>query len=159
MFMKTDRFLTGILIGIGILIVLALALFFLRREAVDYRVEDSPDSIVHNYILAIERQDYERAYRYLAETDVKPSYSAFRVAFTQGQIDPGRSIATVGETEIFDGEAIVGLTISRGGYGLFESPYRDMQSALLVRQDGEWKLTQAPWPYWGWDWSTPAKIN
>jgi hypothetical protein len=73
MFMKTDRFLTGILIGIGVLIVLALALFFLRREAVDYRVEDSPDSIVHNYILAIERQDYERAYRYLAETDVKPS--------------------------------------------------------------------------------------
>jgi ABC-type amino acid transport substrate-binding protein len=155
--MKTDRFLTGILVGIGVLIVIALALFFLRREQTDYRVEDAPDAVAHNYILALERQDYERAYSYLADTETKPSYSAFRIAFTQGQIDTGRSIASIGETETFDDEAIVGLTITRGSSGLFSDPYRDTQSVLLVRQNGDWKITQAPWPYWGWDWSYPQK--
>jgi ABC-type amino acid transport substrate-binding protein len=157
--MKTDRFLTGILIGIGVLIVLALALFFLRREQVDYRAEDAPDGVVHNYILAIERQDYERAYSYLADRENKPSYSAFRAAFIQKQIDPGRSIATIGETEIFDDEAVVGITITRGGYGLFADPYSDVQSVLLVRQNDTWKIEQAPWPYWGWDWFVPQKLT
>jgi ABC-type amino acid transport substrate-binding protein len=155
--MKTDRFLTGILIGIGVLIVLSLALFFLRQETVDYLPEDTPEGIVHNYVLAIERQDYERAYSYLAESETKPTYNAFRMAFIQKQVDPGRAIADVGKAEIFDDEAVVGLTITQGQFGLFSDPYRDTQSALLVRQDDAWKIYQAPWPYWGWDWSTPQK--
>jgi hypothetical protein len=154
--MKTDRFLTGILIGIGVLVVLALALFFLRRETVDYRTDDTPTGVVHNYVLAIERQDYERAYHYLADTETKPSYSTFRVAFTQ-ELSAGTTMATAGEAEIINDEAIVGLTITRPGYGLFADPYRDQQSVLLVRQNGEWKIRQAPWPYWGWDWSPAPK--
>jgi len=154
--MKTDRFLTGILIGIGVLIALSLALFFLRRETVEYRTDDAPENVVHNYVLAIERQDYERAYQYLAEMETKPSYSAFRLAFSQ-ELSAGRVSAAVSGTEIIGDEAIVNLTITRSGYGLFADPYREQQSVLLTRQNGEWKIRQAPWPYWGWDWSAPQK--
>jgi hypothetical protein len=34
--MKQDKFLTGILIGIGVLIVIALALFFTRKDTKQY---------------------------------------------------------------------------------------------------------------------------
>jgi hypothetical protein len=155
--MRTDRFLTGILIGIGVLIVLALGLFFSRQESTDYRPEDTPEGVVHNFILAIERQEYERAYSYLAETDTKPSYAVFRSAFLQNRLDPRGAVAAAGEAEIFDNEAIVSLTVTRGQSGLFADPYRDMQSVLMVQQDGEWKIQQAPWPYWDWDWSIPQR--
>jgi len=42
--MKQDKFLTGILIGIGALILLALALFFLRKDGRNnYVAEDTPE--------------------------------------------------------------------------------------------------------------------
>ena len=40
--MKQDKFLTGILIGIGALILLALGLFFLRQDKRDYVAETIP---------------------------------------------------------------------------------------------------------------------
>jgi hypothetical protein len=153
--MKPDRFLTGILIGIGVLIVLALALFFVQRERVDYMAEDTPAGVVHNYVRAIEQQDYERAYSYLADTETKPSYSAFRITLTQ-DFAGNRATAAVEDAEVFDNEAIVGLIIVRPGYGLFAQPYQERQTVLLVRQNEAWKITRAPWPYWGWDWS-PVK--
>jgi hypothetical protein len=153
--MKPDRFLTGILVGIGVLIMLALALFFVQRERVEYQDEDTPAGVVHNYVLAIEQQDYERAYTYVAESETKPSYSAFRITFNQ-DFSANRPTAAVEDAEVFNNEAIVSLIIVRPGYGLFSQPYQERQSVLLVRQNDAWKIYQAPWPYWGWDWS-PVK--
>jgi len=39
--MKQDRFLTGILIGIGVLIVIALFVFFTRKDTQTYIPEDA----------------------------------------------------------------------------------------------------------------------
>ncbi|HET7142506.1 MAG TPA: hypothetical protein VFI68_00685, partial [Anaerolineales bacterium] len=60
--MKQDRFLTGILIGIGVLILLALALFFARKDTKEYKAGDSPDAAVFNYVLAVTNKDYKKAY-------------------------------------------------------------------------------------------------
>ena len=40
--MKQDKFLTGILIGIGVLILLALGLFFTRQDKRDYMAGYKP---------------------------------------------------------------------------------------------------------------------
>ena len=65
--MKQDRFLVGILIFIGLLVVAALALFFIRKDTQVYAADDTPDHIVPNYVLAVQKQDFQRAYNYLAD--------------------------------------------------------------------------------------------
>ena len=62
--MKNDRFLLGILIGIGLLVALALGLYFLRQEGPAYREDQTPAGVVHNYITAVQLGDYERALEY-----------------------------------------------------------------------------------------------
>ncbi len=59
--MKQDRFLTGILIGIAVLIVIALAFFFSRQNTQTYVSEDTTDGVVNNYVLALLNKDYPKA--------------------------------------------------------------------------------------------------
>ena len=70
--MKQDCFLTGILIGIGVLIVAALVVFFTRQSQPTYSGQNTPDGVVHDYVLAILNKDYPKAYGYLADLDHKP---------------------------------------------------------------------------------------
>ena len=67
--MKQDRFLTGILVGIAVLVATALVVFFIRQDTQSYVAEDAPEGVVHNYVLAVLNDDYEKAYGYLAELD------------------------------------------------------------------------------------------
>lgn len=60
-----DKFLVAIVVGAGLLIVAAFAIMLLRPKA-EYHSEDSPEGIAHNYLLAVQKGDYERAYGYLA---------------------------------------------------------------------------------------------
>jgi hypothetical protein len=62
---STDRFLIGFVVAIIVLVVVALAVAFNRPEAT-YQAEDSPEGVAHNYLLALQREDYERAYDYLS---------------------------------------------------------------------------------------------
>ena len=81
--MKNDRFLIGILIGVGLLAVLALGVFLVRQGSQAYAPEDTPAGVVNNYILAASRGDYVRAYSYLAQlnTQTLPTMAAFQASF------------------------------------------------------------------------------
>lgn len=153
--MKNDRFLLAILIGIGLLVALALGLFFLRQEQATYLPDDSPKNVVHNYVTAIQLGDYEQAYTYLADKDNKPTFVVFRQAFLT-MLDPQNTSLQVGETfDLTVGEASVGVSILRSNNGLFSSTYREQQNVLLTLQDSGWKITSGPYPYWNWDWYQP----
>jgi len=159
--MKNDRFLTGILVGIGILVVLALALFFTRHDQQEYMTEESPQGVAHNYALAVFKGDYEKAYSYLGEADNKPSYTAFRQAFLNHSIDPGNAGMEIGATEVNGDEAYVTIHIIYNPSDPFSSDYRNTEIALLELQDGAWKLMQMPYIFWGYDWyiSTPQPVK
>ncbi|HEX7555256.1 MAG TPA: hypothetical protein VF338_01435, partial [Leptolinea sp.] len=75
--MKQDRFLVGILIGIGVLVIVALSLFFIRRGAFQYTDDTTPEGTIRNYMLALQKRDFEKAYSYLAEGEFKPDFNAF----------------------------------------------------------------------------------
>ncbi len=156
--MKQDRFLTAILVGILLLVVLALALFFARRGAETYQPEDTPQGVVHNYLLALSRGEYERAYGYLADDPGKPSYVDFR----RWLADSGR-FDNVGvnivETEIrADEQAFITLRLLYTSSDPFSGTYEDTGLAVLERQQGQWKLLQMPYQFWGYDWYTPETI-
>ncbi|MBE0671384.1 MAG: hypothetical protein IH588_12405, partial [Anaerolineales bacterium] len=109
--MKQDKFLTGILIGIGILILLALGLFFTRQEKREYIADNAPDGVVHNYVLAILNKDYQKAYGYLADLEHKPTYEEFRQSFFNGMVNPGDIGVDVGAVDINNDEAVVTLAV------------------------------------------------
>ena len=150
--MKQDRFLTGILVGIAILVVVALAVFFIRRDAQYYVAEDAPEGVVHNYVLALLNADYEKAYGYLADLDNKPAYEDFRDAFLTGVVNPTNSAVDIGQSEISGETAFVEVALIYNPSDPFSTGYRDVQRALLVQQDGAWKLSSMP-TYYFWDFS------
>lgn len=150
--MKQDRFLIGILVGIGVLIIIALALFFSRRDQQEYVADDAPEGVVRNYALAVFREDYERAYSYLADAENKPTYSEFRQAFFNSYVNPDNAGLELGETEIAGDEAFVTVYLIYNPSDPFSSGYRGTETARLERQNGEWKLLQMPYNFWSYDW-------
>lgn len=150
--MKQDRFLIGILIGIGVLVVAALAIFFTRGDTQTYVSEDVPEGVTHNYVVAILNKDYEKAYTYLAELDNKPTYEQFRDAFIKGIINPDNAAVDIGSSEITGDTASVEVALIYNPGDPFSTDYRDMQHAVLVNQSGAWKLSSMP-TYYFWDYS------
>ena len=150
--MKQDRFLTGILVGIAVLVVIALAVFFIRKDNQSYIAEDVPEGVVHNYVLAALNGDYEKAYSYLADLDNKPTYEQFRNAFIQGIVNPNNSAVDVGNSEISGDTASVEVALIYNPSDPFSTGYRDVQRAVLVKEDGAWKLSSMP-TYYYWDYS------
>jgi hypothetical protein len=150
--MKQDRFLTGILIGIAVLVVVALVVFFLRQGSQSYISEEAPEGVVHNYVLAALNDDYEKAYGYLAELDNKPTYEQFRDAFIQGVVNPNNSAVDIGNSEISDDTASVEVALIYNPSDPFSTGYRDVQRAILIKQNGAWKLSSMP-GYYFWDYS------
>ena len=150
--MKKDRFLTGILIGIGVLVVAALAVFFTRRDTQTYVSEDTPEGVTHNYVVAVLNKDYEKAYAYLAELDNKPTYEQFRDAFIKGAVNPNNAAVDIGGSEITGDTASVEIALIYNPTDPFSTEYRDVQHALLVKQGGAWKLSSMP-TYYFWDYN------
>jgi hypothetical protein len=150
--MKQDRFLTGILIGIGVLVIAALAVFFTRKDTQTYIADDSPKGVVHNYVVAVLEKDYEKAYSYLAELDNKPGYDDFRQAFLNGSVNPQNSAVDIGAAEINEDEAFVEVALVYSPSDPFSTGYRDIQRAGLVNQNGAWKISSMP-TYYFWDYN------
>jgi hypothetical protein len=150
--MKQDRFLTGILIGIAVLVVIALTVFFIRKDSQSYISEAAPEGVVHNYVLAVLNGDYEKAYGYLADLENKPAYEEFRDAFVKGIVNPNNSAVDIGESEVNNDTASVEVAMIYNPSDPFSTGYRDMQRAILVKQDGEWKLSSMP-GYYFWEYS------
>jgi hypothetical protein len=148
--MKQDRFLTGILIGIAVLVVVALAVFFLRRGSQTYVSEEVPEGVVHNYVLAVLNGNYEKAYGYLADLENKPTYEQFRDAFLKGVVNPNNSAVDIGQSEVNDDTASVEIALIYNPSDPFSTGYRDVQRAVLVRQGGAWRISSMPC-YYFWD--------
>lgn len=154
--MKRDRFLLGILVGIGVMVVAALILFFSRQGHSSYGDDSTPAGALQNYLLAVQKQDYARAYTYLPESPNKPTLLAFEQPFMSYQSqEVANSSVEIGQTfeDAQTASATVQLSILMGNQGLFGSQPRAMISASLTRQNGAWKVISAPYPY---AWQEPA---
>ncbi len=155
--MKQDRFLTGILIGIAVLVLLALAVFFIRKDELVYVDESTPQGVIQNYIVAVQKRDYEKAYSYLADLEYKPGYQQFRDTFFNGMVSPAGVGVEILETEMSDDLATVGLSIIYNQRDPFGGSSRYLDYARLVRQNGAWKIKQLPGGnFWAYDWYLPT---
>jgi hypothetical protein len=150
--MKNDRFLNGIITGIGVLILIALVLFFIRQQQAEYREDDSPQGVVHNYILGLIQHDYERAYSYLANKTEKPDLAQFQLELTRSENEIKRVSVTIGEVFLSGDTATVSLNMSQSyGSPITRSSWY-AETAQLIRENGDWKIVSMPYPLWSWNW-------
>jgi hypothetical protein len=157
----SDRMLVGIVSGIVLLVVAALVLTLTRPPA-EYQPEDSPAGVVHNYLLALQDEDYERAYRYLASSlKCRPSSAAElsddvrRNSYLFGSPSEGRSWA-VEDTTQRGTRATVEVAETRFRQrGLFESgqTFSRFEVALVLEEDG-WRIVEADRYFNRWSWSS-----
>ena len=157
--MKQDRFLMGILIFIGLLVVTALVLFLVHNQPPAYGPEDTPKGVLYNYAVALQLHDYQRAFSYLAEKDNKPTYDTFHQAFMSKQLDTSNTALQIGDVQTLqNGEAWVNVSVEYAGSGVFNNSWASAGQAVLEPQNGTWKITALPNPYWGWDWYQPTPV-
>ncbi len=155
--MKQDRFLTGILVGIGVLIVAALVVFFTRQNQPSYSGQDTPDGVVHDYVLAVLNKDYQKAYGYLADLDNKPTFAQFRQAFAVGKMNPGDTGIKIGTVSTTGDDATVEVSMVYAASDPFSSGYSNVGTAQLIRQGGVWKISSMPtYNIWDYSWYQPG---
>lgn len=150
--MKQDRFLMVILGFIGLLVVTAVVLFFVRQEPQEYGAEDTPEGVLRNYILALQKGDYQRAYGYLQDADNKPDFATFQQSFLKYELNVDPTGVQLGEVVISGENARVDVTIIHTSNDPFNRTWDETATAMLVLQSGEWRILSMSYPYWGWDW-------
>ncbi|MBP1693495.1 MAG: hypothetical protein H6Q37_1378 [Chloroflexi bacterium] len=151
--MKQDRFLLILLAAVTVLVGVAIILFFLRRGGQNYGAEDSPAGIVRNYVLAIQKGDYERAYAYLADDQNRLNYESFQNDLLGLRQELGNISVQIGETEQTGQKALVALTVIHSASSPFADVWRDNTSAILTQDaQGVWKIARMPYPIWGPGW-------
>lgn len=148
-----DKFLIGIVAGILLLIVVAFVVVLARPQP-EYRNDDSPEAVVHNYLLALRLGDYERAREYLsprlkgypkdaeALADDVDEHSRLRFDNRDVTLDT-QSAVIRGNTA-----TVEVLESSFTGGGLFDSGNYNRRFDMKLRQEnGEWKLVDGD-NYW-----------
>ena len=154
--MKQDKFLIGIISGIVILVAIALLVFFTRQEVVkEYQAEDQPRGVVFNYLLALDRGEFEKAYGYVSEIPGKPSLAQFRQIMAMNKSQFITNAVDVTEQSI-DGEmAYVYMVTTMPGGGLFNEGYKTTENATLELVGGSWRIISMPYLYWSYEWNQP----
>ena len=159
---KTDRFLIGLVIGIIALVIIAFVVTLLRPEA-DYQSDDTPEGVTHNYLLALQRDDYERAYGYLSEN--LPNYPATIDEFARDiknyrwdfRLNENVTLQVQSTREIGNRTYVTVDENRFSGGGLFNSnQYLSQFEIELVQESGGWKIIDGD-SYLAYCWTDPDR--
>lgn len=153
----TDKVLIGIVAGIILLIILALVMT-LSKPAPEYQVDNTPEGVAHNYLLALQKEEYERAYSYLSPklSGYPPTLDRFTIQVSRNswsfRLTEGVTLS-VESAKITGNTAIVTVHESRFREGdLFDSGQTSNTFNMNLRfENGEWKIYGSPY-YFVWCW-------
>ena len=154
---STDKVLIGIVAGIILLIVVAFVAALAKPEPA-YQAEDTPEGVAHNYLLALQKEEYGRAYGYLSpsikgypaslEKFVKHIHSnswRFRLdthttlSVESAKVTANDATVTVRETRFREGD-------------LFDSGQSTSSFKMVLHlEGGEWKIVHSDY-YFAWCW-------
>jgi hypothetical protein len=154
---SSDRFLAGIVAGVLALLILSFGIAFLRPPP-GYQPEDTPEGVVHNYLLAIKEKDYATAYGYLSPS--LPGYPQTQADFTRQVINNSWSFGgdrsstfEIVSSRVTGASAFIEVSelIFRSGGLLSSSEYSNVINFDLVQTNGAWKINHAS-SYWHYCW-------
>ena len=151
---SSTRILIGVVAGVILLVVLAIALPRLVNQEEATYPPDSPEGTVQRYIRAVIDEDPETAIALLTEqntTDCAMEELRERMGYSYSSLDRYR--VRLGEVEEIDPETVtvnIGTTyISQPD--LFEIPNdsdtREYEFELQRSPDGFWLIAESEWPH------------
>jgi len=161
--MNKGKYLLLILSGIVLLSIIALYLLISHQESKGYVAEDTPSGVIYNYIYAIQKRDFDRAYSYLADGRGKPSLAFFKSIFYNERRYFASVNVLIMDERIIKAktkgvpDAVVEFVIVDSDSTAFIASHYTSNVARLVQQDGKWKIIYFPCPYWGLDWYVQGK--
>lgn len=139
----------GVAIGILVIVTVVLVLTLPGGESVSLLPEDTPEGTVQRFFLALEAEDYLKAYSYLSSSvqEERP-YERWSRPFVSGEERPGWK-ATLGKSVIKDNEATVDVVVDVfRPRGPFEDPVRSRHITFFLKKEGaSWRIT-APDNLW-----------
>ena len=148
---SSSRLLLAFGVAIGVLAIASVVLVLtLPGEGVSLLPEDTPEGIVQRYLLALEDEDYLKAYSYLSSSvQVERSYERWSRPLVGGGERPGWK-ATLGKSEVRGNEATVMVVVDVfRPRGPFEDPVRTSHRAFsLKKEEASWVITSPVNPWW-----------
>jgi hypothetical protein len=140
-------------VGVVLLVVVAFVVVLLQPDP-EYQPEDAAEDVVHNYLLALKKGEYERAYSYIYSyyrpEDVEEFVEDINNNCRWNFIDLERDTTQIVEPAQVTGKrATVKVEQSVFYSGeLFDSGQRryDIKMSLLT-EDGKWKIVDGD-EYW-----------
>lgn len=153
---SSSRFLLGFGIALVILVAITTTMVLLNRDDVSMLPVNTPEGTVQQFLLAIQEQDYQKAYSYLqiVEKGVKLTYDEWLQSVPpRSQTTSVSWKATLGKTTISGDSATVEVLIDFLQPGSpFESPVRTITDYYQLKMvNGSWFITARPniyWLYW-----------
>ncbi len=140
----------GAAIGVLVIVAVVLVLTMPGRESAPLLPEDTPEGIVQRYILALEDDDYLKAYDYLSpSTKQDLVYENWRRPGVSSRDRPGYKI-TLGESSVKGNEATVNLTVDIfRPDGPFDDPVSTQHITFLLEKEGTtWRITSPTYIWW-----------
>ena len=137
--MKSDRMLFWIVVVIAVLAIAAIAVFFLREEP-QYMNENTPEAVVHDFVLALYDEDYEKAFGYIY-SDI--DYEDFLEIIAMDRDYYLRYGVIIDSSNILDqNNATVNFFLSYETRNLLRSanPYPETAILKIDEVDGRWKI-------------------
>ena len=147
----SSRWLLVFGVTIGALVIVAVVLVFTiaKPGGESLLPEDTPAGTVQRYFLALEAEDYLKAYSYLSPPPgEKLTYEQWRGPFIRSEEKPGWKV-TLGKSAVTDNEATVGVVVDvfRPG-GPFDNPVYTQHITFFLKKEGtSWRIT-SPWDVW-----------
>lgn len=150
---SSRRWLLIFTIVIGILVIATVSLVLLTKEKeVTLLPDNTPQGIVQRYLIAIQDEDYPKAYTYLhfEQSPKDITYNEWLSSVSNYPISRSAWKATLGKT-IQNGdnatvEVIIDTFRASGPFGDVVSSHQ--VSFQLSKFDGKWLITSPTYIYW-----------
>jgi hypothetical protein len=141
-------------VAIGVLVIVAIVLVFTLagRGSTSLLPEDTPKGIVQRFFLALEAEDYQKAYSYTSFPSDRPKYEEWRDSAISSREERGSESmrVTLGEAVVNGNEATVDVVVDVVSPGVpFENPVRTNHTTFsLKKEETSWKITSPTYVWW-----------
>ena len=150
--MKTSNrwlLIFGAAIGVLVIVAIVLVLTLPAKEA-PLLPEDTPQGTVQRYLLALEAEDYARAWSYLSPpASEKLTYEDWRSPLVRSGERPGMKV-TLAKSTVTGNEARVEVIVDVfRPSGPFDNPVSTNHiTFVLTKQGTSWKITSPTYVWW-----------